>query len=202
MAEKSTKEVRLKGFSAIAAIVAGSLILIGGWAILGQSLSLNPRSTSDTSVSAPGAINESTAISNAVTPSASESVLAQDFTPSNAQVVPGNTTRQGLLRVGNLSEHPVRVALLLKKGGSAKNDTTPNVRYEPPAHWDFAPGEGRTKGLLLSLPNRSIKVKKGDVLVAFAQDGSRRYWGPYVVGETETPNWNTNANEWELVLEP
>lgn len=200
MAEKSTKGTKLNGFSAIAVIAAGSLILIGGWAALGQWLPLKPRSASEITMTAPPAIGEST--SNVVSSSTPESMLAQDFTTNNAQSLPENGTRQGLLRVGNLSDHPVRVALLLKKGGPSKNDVAPNARYEPPAHWDFAPGEGRTKGLLLSLPNRSIKVKKGDILVAFAQDGSRRYWGPYVVSETETPDWNSGANEWELVLEP
>lgn len=202
MAEKSTKGVKLHGFSAIAAIVAGSLMLIGGWATLSQWLPLKPRLASEMTMTVPQAIDESTSTSNAVSSSAPESVLAQNSTTNNAQDLPGNGPRQGLLRVGNLSDHPVRVALLLKKGGPAKNDAASNARYESPAHWDFSPGEGRTKGLLLSLPNRSIKVKKGDILVAFAQDGSRRYWGPYVVGETEPPSWNSGANEWELVLEP
>jgi hypothetical protein len=37
--------------------------------------------------------------------------------------------------------------------------------------------------------------------VAFAQDGSRRYWGPYVVGETSSPEWNPQTQEWQLVLQ-
>jgi hypothetical protein len=73
--------------------------------------------------------------------------------------------------------------------------------YEPPAHWDFAPGEGSDKGLVVSLPDRRITLKKGDVLVAFAQDGSQKYWGPYVVNETQTPLWNPEIAEWELSLE-
>jgi hypothetical protein len=109
-------------------------------------------------------------------------------------------TRQGLLRISNPTEHPVRVAVLLKKPGVSEN-TSPSP-YETPAHWDFDPGEGSSKGLVLSLPNRRIKLKKGDVLVAFAQDGSRRYWGPYVIGETPEPNWFSKETEWQLTLAP
>jgi len=39
------------------------------------------------------------------------------------------------------------------------------------------------------------------VLVGFAQDGSQHYWGPFVVGETDRPDWNAQAGEWELILE-
>jgi hypothetical protein len=107
--------------------------------------------------------------------------------------------RQGLLRVSNRSEHALRVALLLKspKATSPKTAGTP---YEDPAHWDFAPGEGSQQGLVVALPNRRIAIKKGDVLVAFAQDGSQKYWGPYVVGETATPVWNQATAEWQLIL--
>jgi hypothetical protein len=106
--------------------------------------------------------------------------------------------RQGVLRISNPTEHPVRVAILLKKLGSLESSSQSN--YEAPAHWDFDPGEGSTKGLLLSLPNRRIKLKKGDILVAFAQDGSRRYWGPYVIGETPEPGWFAKETEWQLTL--
>jgi hypothetical protein len=74
--------------------------------------------------------------------------------------------------------------------------------YRKPAHWDFAPGEGGGKGLMLSLPDGKLQVQKGDILVVFAQDGSRRYWGPYVAGETASPAWNRTAREWQLILQP
>ncbi|XZO00051.1 MAG: hypothetical protein ACM65L_16055 [Microcoleus sp.] len=113
---------------------------------------------------------------------------------SNASSIPQNVEAIGTLRVSNRSEHPVRVALLAK--GEAEKS------YNKPAHWDFAPGEGGGKGLMLSLPERKLKIKQGDILVVFAQDGSRRYWGPYVAGETASPAWNTKAGEWQLVLSP
>jgi hypothetical protein len=100
----------------------------------------------------------------------------------------------GSLRVSNRTEHPVRVALLAKRQVQKS--------YGKPAHWDFAPGEGSGKGLMLSLPEGKLKVKEGDILVVFAQDGSRRYWGPYVAGETASPAWNRTAGEWQLVLQP
>ena len=108
--------------------------------------------------------------------------------------IPANTKATGSLRVSNRSEHPVRVALLSKRQAEKS--------YGKPAHWDFAPGEGGGKGLMLSLPDGKLQVKKGDILVVFAQDGSRRYWGPYVAGETASPAWNSTAREWQLILQP
>jgi hypothetical protein len=138
-----------------------------------------------------------------VKPSVGASVGASVGVVSSGAIAPGS----GMLRVGNLTEHPLRVALLLRRLGPEKtpsptSPTPSKSTYEPPAHWDFEPGEGAQKGLLLSLPNRKLKLKKGDILVAFAQDGSRRYWGPYVVGETSVPTWSSQFAEWELIVEP
>lgn len=102
--------------------------------------------------------------------------------------------RQGALRVSNQTNQPVRLALLARR--SAPSGKT----YNSPAHWDFAPREGSGQGLVLSLPDSSLKLKSGDILVAFAQDGSRRYWGPFVVGETALPVWNNQTEEWHLIL--
>jgi P pilus assembly chaperone PapD len=102
--------------------------------------------------------------------------------------------RQGNLRVSNPTEHPVRVALLSRQ--------IAQKTYGEPTHWDFSPMEGGKQGLMLSLPQSGLKLKKGDILVAFAQDGSRLYWGPYVVGETAAPSWNAKIAEWQLVLQP
>ncbi|BAY17797.1 hypothetical protein NIES21_36390 [Anabaenopsis circularis NIES-21] len=117
----------------------------------------------------------------------------------NRPNVAGSGKAQGTLRMSNQTDQPVRLALLarqLKGKGSASSKITSDI----PAHWDFAPQEGSSKGLLLSLPNGNLKLEKGDILVAFAQDGSRRYWGPYVVGETSLPSWNAQTKEWLLVL--
>jgi len=108
---------------------------------------------------------------------------------------------QGSLRVSNQTNQPLRLALLARQS-VAKNAVSHKIGYDVPAHWDFAPQEGSLKGLILSLPQGNLKLDKGDILVAFAQDGSRRYWGPYVVGETSSPVWNTKTQEWQLVLEP
>ncbi|WRH65450.1 MAG: hypothetical protein RSE13_16410 [Planktothrix sp. GU0601_MAG3] len=99
---------------------------------------------------------------------------------------------QGSFRVGNLTEHPVRVALLSR--------LSPNITE--PVHWDFAPAEGSREGLILSLPQEDLILKSGDILVVFAPDGSRYYWGPYIVGETSLPTWNPQDQEWELVIKP
>lgn len=201
MSGKSIRDIKLQGFSAIAAIVVSTLVLIGGWLFLGR-LSLNARLTPDVSPNPPQNLSQSPPDSSSPNSSGLKSELIQDSTSENQENPSASSVRQGLLRIANSSEHPVRVALLLKKSGQSKQVRSAAENYEPPAHWDFAPGEGQTKGLLLSLPNRSLKVKQGDVLVAFAQDGSRRYWGPYVVGETAIPNWSSKSGEWQLVLAP
>ncbi|MEH1820497.1 MAG: hypothetical protein V7L31_15700 [Nostoc sp.] len=108
---------------------------------------------------------------------------------------------QGTLRMSNQTNQPVRLALLARQS-VAKGSSIKQTNYDVPAHWDFAPQEGSEKGLILSLPQNNLKLEKGDILVAFAQDGSRRYWGPYVVGETQLPKWNSQNKEWQLVLSP
>lgn len=201
MAGKSTRDIKLKGFSAIAAIGGGSLLLIATWSGLGPFLSSQTQPAIEASVqlSQPSEpVPQAPLRQNSSPP---ETAIAQK-SPASNQPRSSGATRQGLLRVSNPSAHPVRVALLLKKLDTTQANSRSKSIYEPPAHWDFAPGEGHTKGLLLSLPNRSVSVKQGDVLVAFAQDGSRRYWGPFVIGETEEPNWNATTQEWELALLP
>ncbi len=103
--------------------------------------------------------------------------------------------------MSNQTNQPVRLALLSRrslKKGSSSGQTKDAV----PAHWDFAPQEGSEKGMILALPNGKLELETGDILVAFAQDGSRRYWGPYVVGETFLPSWNSQNKEWQLILSP
>ena len=95
----------------------------------------------------------------------------------------------GLLRISNKTTQPVRLALLARQS-SLKSATANKSKSDIPAHWDFAPEEGSESGLVLSLPQANLRLEKGDILVAFAQDGSRRYWCPYVVGETSSPQWN------------
>jgi hypothetical protein len=114
---------------------------------------------------------------------------------------------QGSLRVSNQTDNPLRVALLRQRLGEVSVDEVPAsseeiLPFDQPVHWDFAPNEGRAKGLILSLPTGELQLQPGDVLVAFAQDGSRRYWGPYVVGETAAPVWNSETTEWQLILRP
>ncbi|WP_218596692.1 hypothetical protein [Chroogloeocystis siderophila] len=110
----------------------------------------------------------------------------------SAAPTPMAGTTPGSLRMSNQTDQPVRVALLAKR--------SPNAYSENPAHWDFTPYEGSTGGLILSLPEGNLTLNKGDIIVAFAQDGSGRYWGPYVVGETPTPVWNSQTQEWQLTL--
>lgn len=200
MAGKAIRDIKLKGFSAIAAIVFGSVILIGVWSVVGQILPSKPRLTSENSVgTSPKTVNLAQPSPPAT--ASKNSVVAQLPSDRSSASAP-SVGKQGLLRVSNFSEHPVRVAVLLKKVGKSKTVSDADSIYEPPAHWDFSPGEGQTKGLVLSLPNRTLKLKRGDVLVAFAQDGSRRYWGPYVLGETIGPSWSADSAEWQLSLDP
>lgn len=122
---------------------------------------------------------------------------------ANASPPPANVTLEGKLRVSNPTSHPVRVALLSLQAGDMKQaETGDRQTYSEPVHWDFAPGEGSQKGLILSLPDGEVQIQTGDVLVAFAQDGSRQYWGPYVLGQTDLPAWNGDRKEWQLILRP
>ncbi|HEY9696155.1 MAG TPA: hypothetical protein V6D10_02765 [Trichocoleus sp.] len=116
--------------------------------------------------------------------------------PSVSSPAPANL--KGSLRVGNQTTYPVRVALLFQQKQAGKAAQTES--YRQPVHWDFAPGEGGAKGLLVSLPDGNLQLQAGDILVAFAQDGSRRYWGPYIVGKTDSPTWDKATQEWELIL--
>ncbi len=94
------------------------------------------------------------------------------------------------LRVSNRTKHPLRLVLLARKG----------TGYLEPVHWDFAPGEGEREGLLLSLPEGALVLQPGDILVAFSVDGSRRYWGPFVVGSTSKPTRVGETGEWQLIF--
>ncbi len=110
------------------------------------------------------------------------------------------TKTLGALRMSNKTTQPVRLALLARQL-SQKSAKANKAKSNIPAHWDFAPEEGSERGLVLSLPQGNLRLEKGDILVAFAQDGSRSYWGPYVVGETSSPQWNSQTQEWQLVLQ-
>ncbi|HEY9817077.1 MAG TPA: hypothetical protein V6D20_14940 [Candidatus Obscuribacterales bacterium] len=128
--------------------------------------------------------------------------------------IPANADLRGHLRVSNRSIYPVRVALLSRPGGAdtstipdldtRMSETSPPTAspnpFAEPVHWDFAPAEGSARGLMLSLPDQELSIQPGDIVVAFAQDGSRHYWGPFVVGQTPMPAWHTQDGEWHLVL--
>jgi hypothetical protein len=111
----------------------------------------------------------------------------------------------GKLRVSNRSEHPIRLAIRLRaekaQGDKYNEKVASPLKFDSPAHWDFYAGEGSDRGLVVALPSRAVYLKKGDVVVAFAQDGSQRYWGPFIVGETDNPMWNDRTTEWQLILE-
>jgi hypothetical protein len=115
--------------------------------------------------------------------------------------IPAHVDNHSHIRVSNRSIHPVRVAILAQAVLSP-TDAAPDLRdgYRDPMHWDFAPAEGSARGLLLSSPDEVLTLQPGDIVVAFAQDGSRHYWGPFVVGSTPTPAWHTEDGEWYLVL--
>lgn len=112
--------------------------------------------------------------------------------PVQAQTTASRTLRgeAAPFRVGNRSPHPVRVVLLKRRGNG------------DPAHWDFAPGEGGSEGLLLSLEEDPLILEPGDVVVSFALDGSRRYWGPNIVGESQAPFWDPMRRIWSMILQP
>jgi len=133
---------------------------------------------------------------------------------------------QGPLRVGNQTPHPLRIAFLaqgqtpedllsvaeatdtgaaeagIAEPEASSADAEAATAIQEPFHWDFAPNEGGRDGLLLALAEQDLVLQNGDVVVAFAQDGSQRYWGPYVVGQTQLPHWNGDREEWQLLVQP
>jgi hypothetical protein len=108
-----------------------------------------------------------------------------------AQIQQQPAAFEGPLRVANLSEHPVRLVLLDSRQPVAQ-----------PTHWDFEPGEMGKQGLILSLPKGDLALNPGDVLTAFSLDGSRAYWGPFIVGGSAQPQWHPRYREWQLTLAP
>ncbi|MBD2387275.1 hypothetical protein [Cylindrospermum sp. FACHB-282] len=152
----------------------------------------------DSSVTSAKAIVDLSTPTNQVEPSSRDNsppLLAYRFDSTD------KTKGRGTLRMSNQTNQPVRLALLARQS-TVKGRSSQKTHYDVPAHWDFAPQEGSQKGLILSLPQGNLKLEKGDILVAFAQDGTRRYWGPYVVGETPSPTRNPQNDEWQLVLNP
>ncbi len=161
-------------------------------------------------------------------------LMSQASSTANSELFPASTsgTNQGPLRIGNQTEHPLRIAFLAQ--GETPTDVEPSPEaaiaanspeinspatnsqdtespetaspdsqtIRAPFHWDFAPDEGGRDGLLLALPEGDLALQDGDVIVAFAQDGSQRYWGPYVVGKTSLPHWNGDRSEWQLLVQP
>ncbi|MEH1852536.1 MAG: hypothetical protein V7L11_12805 [Nostoc sp.] len=158
-----------------------------------QTTSVLPKKDTSASVSTP-VTNSTTQIEHSSKENTYPVLADRDKSASKVN-------NQGTLRMSNQTNQPVRLALLARQS-VAKGSSTKQTNYDVPAHWDFAPQEGSEKGLILSLPQNNLKLEKGDILVAFAQDGSRRYWGPYVVGETQLPKWNSQNKEWQLVLSP
>jgi hypothetical protein len=160
-------------------------------ALLPEKPELQPQSTSG---AASAAISSSSASTTRVQPRQSGK---QDL----AQSIPQSPPMPGALRVSNQTDQPLRVALLARQS-EANSSAASKPKYGEPVHWDFAPEEGSSQGLVLSLPDGNLKLHKGDIVVAFAQDGSRRYWGPFVVAETDAPIWNRKTSEWQLILQP
>ncbi|MEA5502164.1 hypothetical protein VB735_03380 [Halotia wernerae UHCC 0503] len=197
--------------AAITTFILGLLGLLAG--CLGMSVSFesaNPDMSSPVSddttqlkTNPASDVASQTSISTSVTnPPTNQVELNTSKTTSvlaSRQNSANNANHQGILRMSNQTDQPVRLALLARES-PVKGSVSKKNNYEVPAHWDFAPSEGSNKGLILSLPNGNLKLEKGDILVAFAEDGSRRYWGPYVVGETPLPTWNPQNQEWQLVL--
>lgn len=180
---------------------------------------------------APGQSSATEPAPTAPTPDVIPDTMALAATTADAELLtktnPGD--HQGRFRVGNQTQHPLRIAFLQQSdgpsmaaaeppvpqkssAGAAKSPANASATMPPstasqvidlePIHWDFAPGEGGQSGLLLSVPQGDVELRNGDVLVAFAQDGSRRYWGPYVVGQTQLPYWNEARSEWQLLIQP
>ena len=189
-------EMKIKGNPAIKIALAMAVLLVGGWLV-------SRRFQIEVGVTEPDSIpiikTDPFQASEPKPSGQTFSTASPTDKPDPAMVA----ARQGTLRVSNRSSHPLRVALLSRqpKTTNTKSGETTPAGFGAPVHWDFSPSEGSEKGLLVSLPDRTVTLKKGDIVVAFAQDGSQRYWGPYIVGESAQPAWNSQLAEWELALD-
>lgn len=180
-------------------LALGLIGIIAAWLNISISFeSTNPETISKVTQNTPPGVtnteNGEETNSNSTPIQPVESSLSDQVNSETKTKVPG------LLRVSNKTTQPVRLVLLARQL-SQKSANINKIKSTPPAHWDFAPEEGSERGLVLSLPQANLKLEKGDILAAFAQDGSRRYWGPYVVGETSSPQWQPQGQEWQLVLQ-
>jgi hypothetical protein len=170
-----------------------------------DTTNLEQSSSAQTSQSQSERISSVSTISNSDPPSSNQVDNSSNEAKSTTIADDRNSGEQVLfssnLRMSNQTNQPVRLALL-SRGSLGKGSKPGETDDGVPAHWDFESQEGSEKGLVLSLPDRNLNLQKGDILVAFAQDGTRRYWGPYIVGETSLPSWNSQKQEWELILSP
>ncbi|WP_073069599.1 hypothetical protein [Phormidesmis priestleyi] len=194
--------MKTRGNPAIKIALAMAVLLVGGW-LVSRRFQIEVGVTEPDSIpiikTDPSQASEQKAFETR--PSGQTSSTASPIDKPDPAMT---AAHQGTLRVSNRSSHPLRVALLSRqpKTTNTKSGETAPAGFGSPVHWDFSPSEGSEKGLLVSLPDRTVRLKKGDVVVAFAQDGSQRYWGPYIVGETAQPIWNSQSAEWELALDP
>lgn len=202
-----TNDLKLKLYPAVIAILGLSLValLMSRVEIQVSNDSVIDGSAStvdEVPVAPPSAESNRSPALAAPTTSPSPFPTTAPVQPSPEPTVEPLANAEGGLRISNQSRYPVRVALLPQPPSPSPVPANPTASYNQPVHWDFAPEEGRSKGLILSLPDAKLRLQPGDVLVAFAQDGSRRYWGPYVVGKTASPTWSTEQKEWVLILQP
>ena len=175
--------------AAIAAAVVGLVLYALGWLQFSISLEpVKPNAPLPEIASTPPQSTTTKEQTEAIAPAVTNPATKLNQTPKTV------ATNSGALRISNQTDQPVRVALLARSTSSAQE--------KAPVHWDFAPSEGSSQGLMLSLPDGNLKLAAGDVLVAFAQDGSGRYWGPYVVGESDNLVQHQQTGEWQLTLQP
>lgn len=189
-------------------LALGLIGIIAAWLNVSISFeSTNPETISKVTQNTPSGVTnteingeETNSNSTPIQPVESSSQKRESTVLSNQVNSDTKTKVPGLLRVSNKTTQPLRLILLARQL-SQKSANINKIKPTPPAHWDFAPEEGSERGLVLSLPQANLRLEKGDILAAFAQDGSRHYWGPYVVGETSSPQWQPQRQEWQLVLQ-
>ena len=185
-------------------LALGLIGIIAAWLNISISFeSTNPETISKVTQNTPSEVTN-TEINGEETNSNSTPIQPVESSLSDQVNSDTKTKVPGLLRVSNKTTQPIRLVLLarqLSQKSANINKIKSKIKSTPPAHWDFAPEEGSEGGLVLSLPQANLRLEKGDILAAFAQDGSRHYWGPYVVGETSSPQWQPQRQEWQLVLQ-
>lgn len=147
------RDIKVGRFSTIATLAGVVLLTVaGGWWLVHSRFEPSPTAQVDAlpEIPAPTSLAQ-------IQPAAA--IAQKNITAAKSDST-AIAAVQGLLRVGNPTGHPVRVAVLLKKPSAKDSADQSQTGYEAPAHWDFDPGEGSEKACCCRYPIAKSNSKR------------------------------------------